>query len=329
MPEFKVVITDFTAPGNDIEASVLRESGLDIELVRLNTRDPDELIAHTADADALIVQFSPITRPVIERLRKCRVISRYGIGMDMVDISAATDHGIIVCNVPDFCIEEVSTHTIGFLLNLNCRIHIQDRHVRSGAWNNPPGGAPARLPGQALGIIGLGKIGQAVARKAGCLGLRLAAYDPYIPKEAADSLGVELMTIEALLRTSDYVTIHCPLTEETRHLVGAPQLALMKPSAFLINMARGPVVDQNALYQALVSGTIAGAAVDVLDPEPPVAGEPLVQLPNIIVTPHTSSLSEDSAIQLRRDVAVNVVTVLRGGVPASTLNARALNLASK
>ena len=326
MSKFKVVITDFSRPENEIEAAVLSESGLDIDLVRLDTRDPDEIVEHAADADALIVQFTPITRQIIARLRDCRAISRYGIGVDMVDIPAATDHGIMVCNVPDFCIEEVSTHTIAFLLNLNRRIHHQDRHVRSGAWGSPPGGAPARLQGQVLGILGLGNIGQAVARKARCLGLRIVAYDPYVTPARAKALGVEMLALEDMLQVSDYVTIHCPLTDETRHIIGQPEFALMKPSAFLINMARGPVVDQQALYQALVASAIAGAALDVLEQEPPVADDPLLQLESVILTPHTSSWSEESATQLRRDVATNVVTVLRGGVPASTLNAVELGL---
>lgn len=324
MAPFKVVITDFGAPDNDLEASELQSSGLDIELVRLNVRSSDELMPHVHDAHALIVQWAQITRPVIEALRHCQVISRYGIGVDMIDLEAATDHGIPVCNVPDFCIDEVSTHTLAFVLALNRHILGHYAHVTSGQWGGPPGGAPARLAGQWLGVLGLGKIGGAVARKAKALGLKVLAYDPYLQPEQAQALGVELVSLEDLLRRADYLSIHCPLTKETRHLIGSAQLALMKPSAYLINMARGPVVDQPSLYQALVNSVIAGAAVDVLEQEPPAPDDPLLKLPNMLITPHTSSWSAESVVQLRRDVARNVVYVLRGEPPRAVVNPQVL-----
>jgi D-3-phosphoglycerate dehydrogenase len=318
--QLKLVITDFTVPDNQHEEEELQASGLDIQLVRLNTRLPEELIPHVSDADGLLVQFTQITRQVIESLRKCRVISRYGIGVDMIDLEAATEHGIPVCNVPDFCMDEVSTHTIGFLLNLNRHILPHHLHVRSGNWGHPPGGAPARLPGQVLGVVGLGNIGRVVARRAKCLGLKVLASDPYLEPEQAGELGVELVELSDLLRQSDYVTLHCPLSAETHHLIGPGQLALMQPSAFLINMARGPIVDQAALYRALVDGIIAGAALDVLEQEPPAPDDPLLQLDNVLFTPHTSSWSAESIVQLRRDTARNAVDVFLGRTPRSVVN---------
>jgi D-3-phosphoglycerate dehydrogenase len=318
--QLKLVITDFSVPDNQHEEEELQSSGLDIQLVRLNTRLPEELIPHVSDADGLLVQFTKITRQVIESLHKCRVISRYGIGVDMIDLEAATAHGIPVCNVPDFCIDEVSTHTIGFLLNLNRHILPHHLHVRSGNWGHPPGGAPARLPGQVLGVVGLGNIGRVVARKAKCLGLKVLASDPYLEPEQAGELGVELVELSDLLRQSDYVTLHCPLSAETRHLIGPVQLALMQPSAFLINMARGPIVDQAALYRALVDGIIAGSALDVLEQEPPAPDDPLLQLDNVLFTPHTSSWSAESIVQLRRDTARNAVDVFHGRTPRSVVN---------
>jgi D-3-phosphoglycerate dehydrogenase len=326
MAQYKVVITDFSEPDCDLEAEELQASGLDIELVRLNTRVPEELIPHVVDADALIVQWCQITRPVMEAMTRCRVVSRYGIGVDMVDQAAATDHYIMVANVPDFCIEEVSTSTIGFIINLNRHIWLHHAHIRAGKWGAPPGGAPARLAGQTLGVVGLGNIGRAVAKKAGCLGLKLLGYDPYIRPEALTGLDVTLVGLDDLLKQADYVTLHCPLVPETRHLIGVAQLALMKPTAYLINMARGPVVDQPALYQALVQHTIAGAAVDVLEQEPPAADDPLLQLDNIIITPHASSWSAQSGTQLRRQAARNAVTALRGEVPPSVVNRRGLGI---
>jgi len=320
MAQYKVIITDFGLPDNDLEAAEMAASGLDIQLVRLDARVPEDLFPQVTDADGLIVQWCKITPQVIDRLERCKIISRYGIGVDMVDLEAAGKAGIPVSNVPDFCIEEVSTHTIGFVIALNRHMWLHDAHVRAGHWGGTPGGAPSRLAGQTLGIVGLGNIGSLVARKAGCLGLQLLGYDPYLPAERAAELGVHLVSLDELLAQADYVTLHCPLVPETRHLIGAAQFAAMKPTAYLINMARGPVVDQAALCDALVRGTIAGAAVDVLEQEPPDPADPLLRLPNIIITPHTSSWSNESAAHLRRQAAANVVTVLQGGMPGSIVN---------
>jgi D-3-phosphoglycerate dehydrogenase len=325
MSQFKIVITDFTEPDNQLEEEELQASGLDIQLVRLNTRSPEEIVPHVGDADGLLVQFAQINRQVIESLGKCRVISRYGIGVDMIDLEAATQHGIPVCNVPDFCMDEVSTHTVGFLLILNRHILPHHLHVRAGKWGKQPlGHAPARLAGQVLGIVGLGNIGSTVARKARSLGLKVLASDPYVKPEQARELGVELVELSDLLRRADYVTLHCPLIRETYHLIGPAQLALMKPSAFLMNMARGPIVDQAALYRALVDRIIAGAALDVLEQEPPAPDDPLLQLDNVLFTPHTSSWSAESIVQLRRDTARNVVDVLQGRTPRSIVNRKGL-----
>jgi D-3-phosphoglycerate dehydrogenase len=321
---FKVVITDFGDPDYQLEADTLAASGLDIELVRLNTRKPEELRPHVADAHGLIVQWANIDRGLMQAMRNCKVISRYGIGVDMVDLDAATEHGILVCNVPDYCIDEVSNHTLAFLLALNRHLLVQHAHVAAGHWGGPPGGAPARLTGQTLGLIGLGNIGRVVAAKAAALGLKVIAFDPYLSPERAASLGVSLRALDTLLSEADYVSVHCPLTAETRHLIGAAQLARMKPGAYLINMARGPIVDQAALVQALRAGQIAGAALDVQELEPPAAGEPLLQLPNVLFTPHTASWSAEAVLQLRRETAQNVVRVLAGQPPRSVVNPKVL-----
>ena len=324
MSEFKVVITDFSEPDFTLEAEVIQQSGLDIELVRLNARTPEELFPVAADADALIVQWVKITPAAMDKLTRCKVISRYGIGVDMVDLEAATKHGIAVCNVPDYCIEEVSTHTIAFLLSLNRHLTLQNQHVHSGKWGGSPGGAPSRLTGQVAGIIGLGRIGKEVARKAQALGLRIIGFDPYLKPGALDHLGIELVPLNDLLSRSDYVTIHCPLTEETRHLIGQDQLNRMKPSAYLINMARGPIVDQAALCQALKDGTIQGAGLDVLEQEPPSLDDPILGMDQVILTPHAASWTTEAVIQLRRETTQNVVTLLKGDLPRSIVNRKGL-----
>lgn len=326
MSQFKVVITDFGEPDYEIEAQVLKASGLDIELVRLNAKQPEDLFPTVADADGLIVQWVKITRQVFDKLTQCKVISRYGIGVDMVDLEAATDHGVMVANVPDYCIEEVSTHTLAFVLSLNRHLMGHHAHVVSGKWGSVPGGTPARLAGQTIGVVGLGNIGRAVAAKASALGLKVLGFDPYLAPERAKAINVELTGLEDLMRRADYVTLHCPLTDETRHLIGQRELSLMKPSAYLINMARGPVVDQPALYQALSTGVIKGAAVDVLEKEPPAADDPLLKLDNIIITPHVASWTVEAIEQLRRETAQNVVTALEGKQPRSIVNRKGLHL---
>ena len=326
MARFKVVITDFGDADYTPETDVLRASGLDVELIRLNARTPDDLFPTVADADGLIVQWVKITREVMQRMARCKVISRYGIGVDMVDLPAASEHGIMVCNVPDYCIEEVSTQTMAFVLAMNRRLLIHNAHVHAGKWSGAPGGAPSRLAGQTIGVVGLGNIGREVARKAIGLGLKVLGFDPYLTPERAAALGVELTELDDLLRRADYVSLHCPLTDETRHLIGPAQLALMKPTAYLINVSRGPVVDQAALYQALTSGQITGAAVDVLEQEPPAPDDPLLALDNLIVTPHVASWTNEAAQQLRRDTAQNVVIALQGRLPRSIVNRKSLGL---
>ena len=324
MTRFKIVITDFGSPENELEDAELRSSGLDYDLVRLDYQTADQLVPHIRDAHALIVQWAKIDQNVIKSLSQCKVISRYGIGVDMIDLQAAGAAGIPVANVPDFCIDEVSTHTMAFLLSLNRHLIEQHLHVKSGQWAGAPGGQPARLEGQTLGIVGLGKIGRAVAQKAKGFNLKLLGFDPYLSAAAAAEVGVELVDWETLLGRSDYVSLHSPLTAETRHMVNAQAFSLMKPTAYLINLSRGPVVDQVAMYQALVNGQIAGAALDVLEKEPPLADDALLALPNVLFTPHSSSLSATSFIQLRRDVARNVIMALKGQKPRSIVNLREL-----
>ncbi len=324
MAQFKVVITDFGSPENELEANELRNSGLDIELVRLNAKTPQELLPHVVDADGLIVQWTNINRDIIQALQKCKVISRYGIGVDMIDLAAAGEHGIPVCNTPDYCIEEVSTHTLSFLLMLNRNIKAQDQHVRNGKWGSPNPVPPTRLSTQTLGIIGMGNIGRVVVQKAKAFGLKVIVFDPYLSAEKAVEGGAEKVELNELLSRADFVSVHCPLTEETRHLISTPQLKAMKPTAYLINMARGPIVDQAALYQALVDKTIAGAALDVFEQEPPPADEPLLKLDNVIFTPHLSSWSAQSFVQLRQEVVRNIVEALQGQLPRSIVNRKFL-----
>src|SRR5262245_48560861 len=225
MPPYTVILTDFGDPDWDLETQVLQASGLDLNVIRLQAKAREQLIPQVASADTLIVQWASINSDVIAAMPHCKVISRYGIGVDMIDLTAASERGIIVANVHDYCIEEVSTQTIGFVIDLNRHTLSMNDHVRAGNWGTAPipYGAPRRLAGQTLGIVGLGNIGRMVARKAGCLGLKLLGYDPYVEPESLAGLGGEMTELEGLLRNSDYVTIHRPLGEETRKLIGTSQ----------------------------------------------------------------------------------------------------------
>lgn len=312
-----VIITDFEGPGAVIETRTLESIGA--QVVRENCRTEDELIGQCAQADALMVGYARITRRVLDGLPRCRMISRYGIGMDMIDMPAATERGILVCNVPDYCIEEVATHAIALLLALDRQIVHYDRQVRSGAWNfGKVLQQPRRLSTCTLGVVGYGRIGKRVGELGAALGMRLLAHDPLL---AADRFtGAAPVDLPTLLAESDFVTLHCPLTPATRHLISSGQFAGMRATAYLINATRGPVVDETALVQALKDKRIAGAALDVVEHEPIAADNPLLQLDNVILTPHAAHYSDAAIAEVRRRTAEHVVMFFTGEMPPTTLN---------
>jgi D-3-phosphoglycerate dehydrogenase len=315
---YKVVITDRTAPDYEVEKQVFAESDLDLDVTYLNTRDPAEVLAATVDADAVVLSWAPMTRDVIAGLKKCRLLCRYGIGVDMIDLDAATDHGIVVCNTARYCIDEVSTHTIAFLLMLNREMLSLADNLRGLSPREAR--PPRRLKGQCLGLVGLGNIGNAVVAKARGLGLETVAYDPYVQQRQTEVAGTPLVSLDEVLRTSDYVSIHCPLNASTYHLIGARELGMMKPSAFLINCARGAIVDQKALVAALAERRIAGAGLDVFEQEPVPADDPIKKLDNVIRTPHQAHWSVESSIECRRTAVEHVLTFLKGGLPLDVVN---------
>jgi len=318
----KVVITDHVFPSLDIERAVLGEAGAD--LVVLQARTEEDLLGATADADALMVCYAPITRRVIAQLQRCRIIARYGIGVDNVDLPAATERGITVTNVPDYCIDEVSDHAVALLLACARKILLLDRRVRAGRWEAGDARPVYRLRGRTLGLVGFGKIPRRVAEKAQALGLRVLAYDPYVGPEEMGAHRVAKATLEEVLSQADFVSIHAPLVPETRGLIGERELRLMKPTSYLINTARGPIVQEEALVRALREGWIAGAGLDVLESEPPREGTPLLALENVILTPHAAFYSEESVQDLQRKAAENVAKVLSGEAPLSPVNAPGL-----
>ena len=306
-------------PGQDLsgEEAPLVEVGAVLRPTQ--AQDEDGLIANLREADVVLVSAAPITRRVMESLPRCRGVVRYGVGVDNVDVAAATDLGIVVAHVLDFCTEEVANHALLFLLAWAKKLLPLDRRLRDGRWGAFP---PAEFPtiyGQTLGIVGLGEIGRSLASKARALGMEVIACDPYV-KEGGGPLPARLVALEDLLRQSDYVSLNLPLTQETFHLIGERELALMKPTSVLINTARGPVVDEAALVSALRERRIAGAGLDVFEVEPLPASSPLLELDNVILTPHTAGISEKSARKVRTEVGKAAADLLAGRWPRYVAN---------
>ena len=283
----------------------------------------DELIANVQEADAILVSSAQITRRVVESMPRCKLIIRYGVGLDTLDIPAATDHGIVVAHFPDFCQPEVANQTMLLLLACAKKLHTLDKAVREGVWRKGPLGPMGPVGGETLGLVALGAIARAVVPRAKAFGLHVIAHDPYIGEGVFRACGVERTeTLRELLERSDYVSLHTPLTPETRHLIGEAELAAMKPSAFLINTSRGPVVDQEALIAALDAGRIAGAGLDVFEREPLEAESPLARMENVVLTPHSASYSDQSFGSLRRRVGETVVGLMEGRWPQFVANPR-------
>jgi D-3-phosphoglycerate dehydrogenase / 2-oxoglutarate reductase len=315
---FVVAVTDYVFPSLEPEQRVLAPLG--VALRPAQCKSEEEIIKLTRGADAVLNCYAKITSRVIENLDRCKIISRYGIGVDNVDVVAATRAGILVTNVPDYCIDEVSDHALALLLALARRIVAADREAKGGAWDVVAHAEIHRLRGQTLGVVGFGKIAIAVASKAQALGLRVLAHDPYLDVELIARHGVQAVDLETLLRESDTVSIHVPLSPETRNLIGQGELARMKPTALLINTSRGGIVDEQALAVALKEGWLGGAALDVLNVEPPPPDHPLRQAPNLILTPHLAFYSRESVIELQTKAAEEVARALKGEPPRSPVN---------
>ena len=312
-------------------------SGLDEELIRQNggtirygkAVDGKDRVRLAEGAEVIVVGGIPLTREFLAALPRLKGVVRLGIGVDSVDLDAATELGIVVANVPDFCSDEVAEHALGLIFAVTRKIVLADRKTRRGEW--VPGmdallRPMRRLSGQTLGLIGLGKIGRSLARKAKGLGLKVIAYDPHVSAEAAQAAGVPLMSLEAMLPQTDILSLHVPVTAETKGIVNARTLALLKPGAILINAARGPVVDEAALCAALASGRLAGAGLDVLQQEPLRLPHPLTEFENVVFTCHYASLSEESYAIMRQQVSEQAVQILRGEFPQHLVNPRVKDL---
>jgi len=322
---FTVIQTDRGASDRVVEDAVFAESGLDIAFEKHELETEDSLIETCANADALIPAYAPLTARVLDHLPRCRIVAFMATGFNSVDMAAATARGIVVTNVPDYCTAEVADHALGFLLDLGRNITRLHDSVLAGTWDYSACGKPDRLGHQTLGIVGLGRIGSAVARRALAFGLTVKASDPYVDEAAMSALGVEKTDLDGVL-ACDFVSLHCSLTDETRLIIDDAALARMKPTAYFINTARGACVDTEALTQALAADRLAGAALDVVDPEPPPTGHPLYSLPNVILTPHTAFMSWVSEKEAREKACQEVVSALRGETPRYVLNPEVLEM---
>ena len=311
-----VVITDCDHDNVDPERAVL--DGHDVQLRVLACRTPEEVAAQAGDADVLLNQYVPITGEVLDALPRCRLVVRYGVGVDNVDVAAATERGVWVANVPDYGRDEVADHTLALALAVLRGVVVLDRSVRDGVWDLEAARPLHRLATLTYGVVGCGAIGRAVARRAAGLGMRVLGYD--IP-QVRSGPPIERVPLEGLLEAADVVSLHAALTPESHHLIGAAALGRMRPTAFLVNTARGGLVDAAALLAALDAGALAGAALDVLEGEPPdELGWRLARHPRVVATPHAAWYSEEAFHTLKTEVAREALRVLEGGRPRSPVN---------
>jgi len=305
-----------------------RFPGVDVTVRGTSARSDDDIVREGATADAIMLStLEPVSATLLDRLPRLRVVGRYGVGLDNVDLDAATERGVVVTHYPAYCTDEVADHALSMILALNRQIVTLDKSLRRGQWLVHRSATrtllaqpvPA-LRESTLGIIGFGRIGRAVASRARAFGLSLLVHDPHLELDAVRAEGVEPVGLEDLFTRSDLVTVHCPLTSDTRGLVNAASLARMKPTAYVVNTARGPIVDLPALVEALEAGTIAGAALDVTYPEPLPSDSPLYSLPNVILTPHSAYYSERSTQVVRDETFASVMMALMGRRPPVVAN---------
>jgi D-3-phosphoglycerate dehydrogenase len=322
MTGVRVVITECDHDSFGAEHELAGAAGAELVLTQSTTSQ--ELVANAADADAILVQYAQITAEVMDALPRLRVVGRYGVGVDSVDVAAATERGIAVCNVPDYGTESVSDHAIGLALAAARGIPRLDRGLRAGSFDLPAVRPLFQTRGRVFGIVGMGLIGTATARKAAGLGYEVIGYDIAATPGAATFHGFASVSLDELLERAQVVSLHTPLTDVTRHLIGAAQLARMRPDAILVNTSRGGVVDVDALVEALRTGSILGAAIDVHETEPLPVGHPLTQFDSVVLTPHLAWYTEESYDELKRRTIGNVLEVCAGRPPRDIVNPEVL-----
>ena len=324
MAPLKAVITDFDYGDVAIERGILEPAG--VEVIALQAKSEDDLLAAAGDCDAMMNQYARVGARTIAAMTRCKVIARYGVGVDIVDIEAATKRGIVVTNVRDYCTEEVADHAIALWLTLARKLPQNDRATHQGIWRWQSGSPINRIRGQVMGIVSFGKIGQAIARRAEAFGVELIVYDPYQQEAVIAAFGAKKVSKEELLSRSNIMMMQVPMTPETRHFLSVKEFSAMQHGVIIVNTGRGPTMDNKALYAALRSGTVAGAGLDDPEEEPAKRAKwspgenPLFSLANVIVTPHAAYYSEQSIRLARETAASEVRRVLTGERPLHAVN---------
>src|SRR5665647_63592 len=313
MAKWKVVITDGEFENFDLEREILKKIDADVHTYQFKSED--ELIPIVRDCDAVIMQYSNLTRKVIESMQKCKIISKYAIGLDRIDIEAATENDICVGHVRDYCIDEVSTHAVGLILDSTRKITLLNNSVKAGNWDYKISKKIYNLRELTLGLNSFGKIAQLVAEKMRPYGVQIITYDPFLPPEVAEKLNVKLVSFDELCRESDILSTHVADMPETRGMFNKAAFLKMKNTAHLVNTGRGPVINEQDLIWALENDEIAGVALDVTEKEPIDSDNPLLKIKNVIITPHSAYYSEESQIRLQSLTAENVVQRLSGYSP--------------
>jgi D-3-phosphoglycerate dehydrogenase / 2-oxoglutarate reductase len=313
-----IAITDSVFPTLDPAMTALNR--LDPEIRVAKSTSAADILSVAREADGVLVTYAKLPGELLRQFERCKVIGRFGLGVDNIDIKAAAALGIAVTYVPDYCLQEVSDHTMALILALARKVPFSNALVQAGRWEMPAVVPIRRLEGQILGLVGLGNIPRRVAPKAMAFGMKVIAHDPYVSAKSAHELGVELVSFERLLEISDYVSAHAPLTPQTRGLFDAAAFGKMKEGAFLVNTARGPLVDESALIAALDSGQLGGTALDVVAVEPLSKDSPLLGRANVILTPHTAFYSVEALEELQTKCAGDVARVLSGQKPVYPVN---------
>jgi D-3-phosphoglycerate dehydrogenase / 2-oxoglutarate reductase len=315
----KIAITDWTFPDLSVEEVILKAHG--VGLVAHQCKTEAELIDLCQDADAVITQFARVNGNVISALRKARAIVRYGIGVDNIDLDAAHARDIPVCNVPDYCIDEVADQTLAFILATTRQVVTHANHLRAGQWGLATSMAGMKaLRDLTVGVIGFGRIGREVVKRLLAFKCAVQVYDPVVPAAEIEKSGARAAGFEELLNNVDVLTLHCPSTPQTRQLLNRETFAKVKPGAIFINVSRGDLADPDALTAALQSGQVSAAALDVFDPEPIPAGHPIRALPNVILAPHIASCSVPAVKKLRESVAHIAIAAVKGEPLPTTVN---------
>ncbi|MCD1146637.1 C-terminal binding protein [Peptoniphilus sp. KCTC 25270] len=321
----KIVLSSVIVENPDIEEKII-EKYEDIDLVFIPNEEEEKFQSEIIEADGIVVADKKINGDRIEGLKNCKVIVRQGIGFDSIDIEAAKKKGIVVSNIPDYSIEEVSEFTVALLLAVMRHVVDYNNHTRAGLWDiqsvHEKSGFPPmrRSSTQTLGIVGMGRIAKLVAKKAKNFGFNMISYDPYVKQESVDDLGVKMVEFDTLIKESDFITLNLPLNKDTYHCIDRGVFEKMKPTSYLINTGRGPLVDEEALLWALENKKIAGAAIDVTETEPLEKEHPLFQCENLIVTPHAAFFTEDSFIELRERALKEAIRVINGEEPLTQVN---------